>query len=416
MTYVLPYLTASIPPMPGTAKADYLDFKVEELPLYLPSGEGSHTYFVLEKQGLTTSQAVREVARELGVPPRQIGVAGQKDSRGITRQMMSVEHRDPDRVAALSLPRIKILNVSRHGNKLKTGHLKGNRFSIKIRDVAAERFPDVELVIDRLTERGVPNFYGPQRFGQRGDTWAIGRALLSAEYEETCRLIAGGPNEHDHGQTLIARELYDQERYIEAAGAWPRGFREAVVVSKMMERYQGDGKRAVFSLDKRMLGFYVSAFQSHLFNQVLAQRIDGLDRVENGDVAYKHENGAAFQVEDADIEQPRADRFEISATGPLFGPKMKETGHDVRSLEERVLFESGTQIGVFPKSGPLRCRGGRRPLRVKLEHPRVEIGEDEHGDFFGFAFSLPAGSYATSVLREVFKDKLLLSDGPSQQL
>lgn len=416
MTYLLPYLTASVPPMPGTAKADYLDFEVEELPLYTPSGEGGHTYFVLEKQGLTTSQAVREVARALGVPPKQMGVAGQKDARGITRQMMSVEHRDPARVASLSLPRMKILNVSRHGNKLKTGHLKGNRFVIKIRDVIVERFTDTEAVIEQLTQKGVPNFYGPQRFGQRGDTWEIGRALLVGNHEEACRLISGGPNDCDSGQTVIARELYDQERYIEAAAAWPRGFREAAVVAKMMDRYRGDAKRAVFSLDKRTLGFYVSAFQSHLFNQVLAERINALDRVENGDVAYKHENGAAFQVEDADIEQPRAVRFEISATGPLFGPKMKETAHDIRGLEDRVLVENNTRRELFPKSGPLRCRGGRRPLRVKLENPRAEIREDERGVFFLLSFALPAGSYATSVLREVFKEKLLLSDGSSRQL
>lgn len=416
MTHNLPYLTASIPPMPGTAKADYLDFEVEELPLYTPSGEGSHTYFVLEKQGLTTSQAVREVARALGVPPRQIGVAGQKDARGITRQMMSVEHRDTARVASLSLSRIKILNVSRHGNKLKTGHLRGNRFVIKIRDVLVERFTDAKTVIEQLSQKGVPNFYGPQRFGQRGDTWAIGRALLSGNYEEACWVISGGPNEYDSGQTLIARELYDQERYVEAAAAWPRGFREAAVVAKMMDRYQGDTKRAVFSLDKRTLGFYVSAFQSYLFNQVLAERIDALDRVENGDVAYKHENGAAFQVEDADMEQPRAARFEISATGPLFGSKMKETEHNIRILEDKVLKKNNTQRADFPKSGPLRCRGGRRPLRAKLENPCAEIGEDERGVFFLLGFALPAGSYATSVLREIFKNKLFLADSSSRQL
>jgi tRNA(Glu) U13 pseudouridine synthase TruD len=94
---------------------------------------------------------------------------------------------------------------------------------------------------------------------------------------------------------------------------------------------------------------------------------------------------------------------------------MKESSHKIKQLEDQILNESGVHMGIFPKSGPLRCRGGRRPLRVKLEMPHLELGEDERGLFCELCFALPSGSYATAVLREVFKEKLVLSDGPIQQ-
>ncbi len=80
------------------------------------------------------------------------------------------------------------------------------------------------------------------------------------------------------------------------------------------------------------LWFFITAFQSCLFNHVLAERLETLGRVEEGDLAYKHENGAVFLIEDAVKEQPRADRFEISPSGPLYGFKIEdlqgETGQD----------------------------------------------------------------------------------------
>ena len=412
MTEAFPYLTAQIPPINGTAKSDYLDFFVEEIPLYQPSGVGDHVYFVVEKQGITTLQAAREIAFALGIRPRDIGVAGQKDARGLTRQLMSAEHQDPNRVAALEIPRIRILAVSRHGNKLRTGHLRGNRFVLKMRDWDESRLRDVETVMAILSDRGVPNYYGPQRFGYRGDTHAVGLLLLKGDFEAACRLIAGAPNELDTGRTLTARRLFDEGNFKEASNAWPRGFREAEVVAKGMDRFKGDAKRALLSLDKKMLGFYVSAYQSRVFNRVLGKRIAELDTVEKGDVAAKLENGAMFLVEDEDAEKPRAERFEISATGPIFGAKMKQPDFRILALETGMLAEEGGTPALLSQKGVLGCRGGRRPLREKLDGVDVRTGSDDRGGYLQLSFSLPSGSYATSVLREVFKEGLVLSEGP----
>ena len=401
----LPFITSDIPPIPGVLKADYEDFIVHEVPLYEPCGEGDHTYFTIEKRGLTTHQAIRDVARALGVRPRDIGAAGNKDARGVTRQTLSVEHVPPGRIESLDLPRLEVVSVSRHRNKLRLGHLKGNRFMIKLRGVDLARTGDIRHIVARLAEIGTPNYFGPQRFGNRGDTWQIGQALLRGDFALAAAVAVGRPEAGDAGRVLEARTLFDEGRYRESARAWPSGYEECRTLAAAMIRFRGDHERALLSLDKRTLGFYVSAFQSRLFNQVLARRITEIDSVRTGDVAWKHDNGAAFLVEDAAKELPRAKRFEISATGPLYGKRMKAPGAEVAELETSVLEAAELSEDALPSSGPLRCPGGRRPFRFQLQETDIRHGEDGHGAFIEICFVLPAGCYATAVFREILKDE-----------
>src|ERR1043166_8776551 len=104
----LPYLTADLPGIGGEIKRYDEDFIVEELPLYAPSGSGTHVYFAIEKRGLPTLAAIQHIARALGRQPRDIGYAGMKDAHGVTRQMLSVEHVDNNQVESLALSRIKV--------------------------------------------------------------------------------------------------------------------------------------------------------------------------------------------------------------------------------------------------------------------------------------------------------------------
>ena len=204
-TSALPYLTEQLPSIPAAIKEREDDFVVEEIPAYGPSGEGDHVYFGIEKRGLPTMRAVREIASALGVRPDQIGCAGLKDARGVTRQTLSLEHAAPEKIAALVFPRIKILWVNRHRNKLRTGHLRGNRFAIKLREVDPARLGDVREALASLARHGVPNYFGPQRFGARGDTWEIGRALMRRDFAEAVALIGGRPRPEDNGDVLRAR-------------------------------------------------------------------------------------------------------------------------------------------------------------------------------------------------------------------
>jgi len=396
-------LTRDIEPIPGRFKERYEDFFVEEIPAYPPCGEGDHLYLEIEKRGLSTARAVRDIARALGIKPRNVGVAGQKDARAVTRQRISVERVPAARAEALEIPRIRVLSAVRHRNKLKIGHLRGNRFVIRLRETPSDRVLDIRRILEILVDRGAPNYFGEQRFGARGDTGEIGAALLSGDHGGAARLIAGAPGDRDEGAVAEARRLFDAGRFDDAARAWPRGFAESVAVCRAMARFDGDARRAALALDKRTLGFYVSAWQSGLFNRVVAARIDALHRVREGDVACKHENGASFLVEDPAAEQPRADLFEISPTGPLFGKRLKPAAGRVAADEAALLEGAGLRLEELPTSGPLRCTGGRRPLRFRPTDPEVAVDRDDDGDFVKIGFSLPTGCYATAVLREILK-------------
>lgn len=402
----LPCLTTDFPGVPAAVKRDYTDFVVEEIPAYQPSGRGDHVYFTIEKAGIATMHAVNDIARALGVRSHDIGVAGLKDARAVSRQTLSLEHANPDRISNLSVPRIRVINVSRHTNKLRIGHLRGNRFVIKLREVGESDLAPVRAVLDVLTRRGVPNYFGPQRFGLRGDTWQIGEAIIRRDDDTVVKLMCGSPNEHDTGDVLKARQLFEQREYHAAAHAWPHMFRDCALVCRVMASSGGKARKAVNALNRNAKKFFISAYQSSLFNRVLAERITGLDRLQTGDLAWKHENTAVFKVEDAAAEQPRADKFEISPTGPIFGYRMTQAAGRPGETEARILAATGLSCDSFGQLGPLSSPGGRRPLRFPIHDPGAEAGNDERGSFIELRFALPSGCYATSLLREICKSDL----------
>lgn len=406
-----PVLTADIPAVPGELKAYNEDFRVEEIPAYEPSGEGDHVYFGIEKNGMTTLKAVREIARTLGVKPRDIGLAGQKDSKGITRQTLSLEHADPARIEALSIPGIEVIWVNRHRNKLKTGHLRGNRFIIRIRETDTGRLEDVREILEILSTRGTPNYFGTQRFGARGDTWLIGKALLARDFEKATRLICGTPGPPDSGDVLKARQLFESGDMEAAARTWPRGYDDSARLCLALARKPGSFEKSLMQMDRRLLSLYVSALQSHLFNSVVASRLDRFGVMEVGDLAWKHDKGVIFEVEDADVENERASRGEISPSGPMYGKRMSWPKGAPGEAEARLLEESGLRLEDFPGGGPLRCTGGRRPVRFFPHDASADKGEDDRGPYLEVRFALESGCYATVVLAEICKDLLVEESG-----
>lgn len=336
-----PFLTSAIPGVGGQIRTMPEDFQVDERPLYLPCGEGEHLYVKITKRGLSTSDLVRRLSSTLGVKAQAIGVAGLKDARAVTTQMVSLQGVNPEQVSRLNTDDhiLKVEILARHRNRLRTGHHAGNRFRLVIREVAAHATQTVPAILDDLSSRGVPNYFGPQRQGKGGDNYRIGAALLT-----------------------------DSTR------------------------------REKMSRAKRM--WFLNAYQSFLFNRILAQRINHIDRIFVGDWATKLENGACFQVEDAEKEQPRVDRFEISPTGILFGSRVSWASGEPGRIEEAVIAEAGTTRDTLVAAAKA-CgfRGERRALRVRLG----ELGWSLEGSVLTLAFSLPPGAYATSLLRELMK-------------
>lgn len=403
----LPYLTAGLAGIGGLVKRYNEDFQVEEIPLYPSCGEGTHVYFSIEKSGMTTPAAIERIARALGRPPRDIGYAGLKDAHGVTRQQLSLEHVDPERVLALRWDRLRVLGASRHTNKLKLGHLAGNRFKLRIRDLpgslgaARDRS---ETIMSELARRGVPNYFGAQRFGARGDNALIGRSALLGDFAEALAWMLGRPGALDHGEVYRARELFDAGDYEGASSAWPGGFRDQSRVCRTMARSGGNAQKGWRAVPAHLRRLFLSALQSALFNEVLARRIATLDHIEIGDMAWKHANGACFRVEDAELESPRCTSMEISATGPLFGKRMTPAEAHPGEIEARVLADAELRLEQMrqpPPGDPMD--GARRPLRVPLRESSTETGDDDRGAFLQLQFELPAGAYATIVTREVCK-------------
>lgn len=408
----LPYLTRDFPGIGGSIKQRPEDFFVQEVPLYEPSGEGEHVYAEVQKVGLTTFDAINKIADALRMSSRDIGYAGLKDARAITRQIVSIPGVREQDVMGLHIPNMTIQWAARHGNKLRLGHLAGNRFAIKVREVNPTDVVKLGPVLEILKTRGMPNFFGEQRFGRRGNNDVLGATLIRGRPEELLKHLLGSPDPNlDDPQTLKARTNFERHDLDGAMKGWPRsGGLERRILARLMKT--GKAGLAVRAIDEKLRRLWVSALQSKLFNEVLSQRMDSLDKLVDGDLAYKHENGACFLVESAATEQPRADAFEISATGPLVGYRMSSPQGEAAKIEEAVFKSHGLTPGHFKQEGRDRAKGARRPLRVQPKELQLAAGVDEFGEHITVAFTLPAGSYATVLLRELMKNDQPTTDQP----
>jgi len=175
----------SVKRLSGRLKEQPEDFVVEEVPLYEPSGEGEHLYLWIEKTDFTASQLASHIGQSISIRPREIGMAGRKDRRAVTRQFVSIPVGHEDEVSAIDNDQVRVLSQKRHTNKLRTGHLKGNRFVIRVRAAQANERPFTEDVrtnwreaAEVLQQNGIPNYFGQQRFGNFGDTAMPGMALI----------------------------------------------------------------------------------------------------------------------------------------------------------------------------------------------------------------------------------------------
>ncbi len=406
------YLTDDIAPVGGTLKDRPEDFIVEELPAYQPCGEGEHVYLFLEKRGLSTLMMVREIARHFGVRESAVGYAGLKDKHAITRQLISVHlpGRAHDEFPAIEDDRFRVLWVDRHTNKIRRGHLEGNRFVIRLRGVEATAALPAMRVLDELERIGVPNRLGEQRFGALQCNHLVGRAIVLGDDEGVVRQLLF-PDDVVFESTAEARELCSRGAWKEALALFSRSALAERALCRVLAR-GASPKRAVAAVPTHERQYFVSAFQSAVFNAVLDDRLKAgsLDTLVEGDLAFKHENGAVFDVaaEDASSEQTRErlGRIEISPSGPLWGASMKRAGGQVDAVEVAALVRFGVtieEIEAYSNRSRHNLPGARRPLRVPLTNHDVDGGMDEHGHYVRLTFELPRGAFATSVMQEVVK-------------
>jgi len=343
-----PLLTPDLPGCGGTIRARDEDFEVEEVPSYEPCGTGEHLFLWVEKRGMAPEYFARRVAQKLGISPGAVGTAGLKDRHAVTRQWVSVPKECEPNVGKLDGDGVRVLRTGRHTNKLKPGHLRGNRFRILIRGANANA--PVDAILDRIRSQGLPNFYGPQRFGRDGSTLELGFQCL--------------------------------------AGKAPRRIRPF------------------------LFRFALSAVQSLLFNDYLARRLrDGLYRtVLAGDVMAKWPAGGLFVAQDVAAEQARFDAKETVTAGPMFGSKTYPAEGTAAEREAAVLRDNGMSPASFGGFGKL-VLGTRRHNLVYLD----DLAAAWEPDGLRLSFTLPAGSYATVLLREVMKTAVDEDEGAVEE-
>ncbi len=352
----LPDSTPEFPGIGGSIKQRAEDFFVQEIPLYEPSGEGEHVYCEIEKIGTTTFDAIDQVARALNVHPRDIGYAGLKDANAITSQIFSIAGTTEAAVMNLRLPRMTIKWAVRHGNKLRLGHLQGNRFAIKIRDVNATDVVKLTPLVRHIQRRGMPNYFGEQRFGRRGNNHLLGAALLRDDSAGVLKLLLGSPDPAiDDGQQSKARQSFDRNDLAASMKQWPRSSgMERRILARLIKT--GNPTAAVRAVDERIRRLWISSLQSELFNAVVAQRIKTFDKLIPGDLAEKHDSGGVFRVMDVAAEQPRCDAFEISPTGPLIGYRMTMPEAEALQIEQEVFDGAGDSSRRFSRRRPIKSQ------------------------------------------------------------
>ena len=301
-----PLLTPDRPGVGGRIRVRTEDFEVEEVPSYEPCGSGDHLYLWVEKRDVGPEFLARTIAQRTGVPVGAVGTAGLKDRYAVTRQWVSVPKEAEPRLKEIDGGGIRVLSVSRHGNKLKPGHLRGNRFRILVRDADRSMADDLTTILDRLKSHGMPNYYGPQRFGRDGSTAELGWKCLT-----------------------------------------------------------GDLKRRVRPFQFK---FALSAVQSLLFNDYLARRLtDGLLRtVLEGDVMMKWPAGGLFVAEDVPAEQARFDARETVTGGPMFGSRTYPAKAIAAEREAAVLADHNLSPASFARFGKLTT-GTRRHNLIYLD-------------------------------------------------
>ncbi|MDW7712405.1 MAG: tRNA pseudouridine(13) synthase TruD [Deferrisomatales bacterium] len=273
-------------------------FQVREVPLYPFSGDGEHAALVVEKAGVTTRDLALAAAGRLGVPPAAVGYAGMKDKACVSVQGFTVTGVDEGgAAAAFEAAGARVLSTARHRNKLRLGHLAGNAFRARLSGADPGM---AAAVLEALGRTGFPNYFGPQRFGARGDNPVQGVAVLQ-------------------GRRRVGR--------------WKRDL-------------------------------LVSALQAFVCNEVLARRVEeGTVGVAlEGDVLRREDSGGLFLCADPAVDSERAAAFQVSPTGPLHGRKMVRPAGSPGASEAAVLEALGLAEELFARETGTR-RPLRAPLR-----------------------------------------------------
>ncbi|MDI7660142.1 tRNA pseudouridine(13) synthase TruD [Cronobacter universalis] len=329
----------------GRLKASPGDFQVVEDLGFAPDGDGEHLLVRIRKTGCNTRAVADALAKFLGIAAREVSFAGQKDKYAVTEQWLCARlpGKEMPAMRAFTLEGCEVLEFARHRRKLRLGALKGNRFSLVLRDITHR--DEIEQRLGLIREQGVPNYFGPQRFGR------------------------GGSN------------TYQAKRWAQT-GQPPR--------------------------ERNKRGFALSAARSLMFNTLVSERLQRCDvnQVMDGDALQLAGRGSWFVAapeELADL-QARVDSGELLITAALPGSGDWGTQRAALAFEQTTLADETELLTLLTRE---KVEAARRAM---LLFPRELRWQWQDDATFEVSFWLPAGSFATSIIRELFNTADDVSD------
>ena len=405
----------------GVLRSSPEDFRVEEIFQDQRYEGGKYLVLEIEKTNWDTHHLIREMARHLRISQKRFGFAGTKDKRAVSSQRISIMNLDESELKRVHLPDLKVRVLGRTNRSVGLGDLLGNRFRIWIREMSC-RDPETGLL--RISEEirdhgGVPNYFGVQRFGDaRPVTHRVGEALVRGRIEEAVFIYLAMPFPGELEKTREARRaLWENRDITSALKSYPDYLIFELAMLNYLVEHPGDYAGSFGVLSQNLRRLFVHAYQSCLFNRIVSRRMEQglpLDRAVVGDVVCFARGGQpdpvslqAVTEENRDAVNRLAERGRAFVTLPLIGFEAALAAGDEGEIERQVLLEEGVVPEDFRvKENPdLGSPGTRRAAMLRVD-PEIRV----EGSSAELDFSLPAGSYATVVLREYMKSVTVIPE------
>jgi tRNA pseudouridine13 synthase len=429
--YGMEMYSSDLPGIGGTLKLRFEDFIVEEIsptrevlrtedwqtsePERVVQGErAKNIHLTVQKMGLSTFDVVAILASSLKISRGYIGYAGLKDKRALTTQRMSVPSRAIDALTSLKLSRIDIRNLTYQRRQIEIGDLWGNRFSVALRD-SESLCSEVSDALLELREIPLLNYFGVQRFGvTRPQTHLVGKALVKKDFEEAIMIMLTTTSEHDsdeltEARTKLSEEMKPNESIIDT---FPRELRYERDILTYLAKHENEYEKAFSKVPPRVQTLFVHSFQSYMFNRFITERVKSgmsVDAPESGDFLIQLNRAHSgrdswLYVTESTVEERREQvkSGEFGVAGPVPGFSTKTPPSAQAEMLKQILREEDTALKDFhnPPKRKLNSPGGLHLVAITVS----DFGIKCHEDRFVFKFSLPKGSYATVVMREVMKN------------
>jgi tRNA pseudouridine13 synthase len=398
----------------------------------LSSGHGRYIICTMIKKGWDTFAAVRAIARQLSIDPDRINMAGIKDARALTAQHMSIGGIPLEKVLRINLQDAYVVPTRFSSDKISSKVLFGNQFDITVRSIscsaetARRRIEETKNKLEVL--RGVPNFFGHQRFGTiRPFTHEVGRSIVKGELEKAALIFLSEPSVYEHRRSARARERLRETRdYGDCLRFFPRRLVYERLMLLYLSRYPNDFLGAFRKLPRSLRVLFIQGYQSYLFNKFLSERMKhGLSLAEayQGDyVVSSDEKGLPANIfkKTGSDEVPEISeaisKKEAAVALPLVGYEQGVSDGTQGQIEKDILEVEGVRpedfrLGEMPEAS---ATGGLRNALTPLLNFDVDVKEtnvDQNRLVVRFRFLLHKGSYATVVLREFMKPADLVEAG-----